>query len=386
MAADSKDAIKRLDQVMAQRSDEFDSLRAQAAQSTGINQSTLERKALHVADLIGALQVHQDDLAAQAALYGSGVESFQQATPPLSPSGPAPLLLALAGAVVGLLAASGWAWWAAGRYRRVEAGGDAGTILGVPLLGETPRLGANLRGTGGPSSPPDEVDPVAAESYHFVLASLEHALQRTGGKVVAVASARPGDGKTVTVLNLALAARREGRKVLLIDADERTRRLSELCRDNAHFDVIGVSREGEECPAVTAGSVLEVGPSQRNGDHPAVFFRSTTFGKLISLSGEPADLVLIDTPALLDVSEAVTIADHADAILLVVNRGSSLAELRRARERLVFTDTPLAGYLLNRGYARRAYPGNGSTGRPSRGRGLLRRRGAGEHPHPAPAG
>ena len=224
IAADPKEAITRLRQVMAQREAEFDSLRAQIAQASGPDQATLERKALHVADLIGALQVHEDEIAAQAAVYGSGVESFQEAAPPVSSSQPAPLLLALFGAVVGLVAAGGWAWWAAGRNRRVEAEGDAGAILGVPLLGETPRLGVKLRGTGGPSSPPGELDPVAAEAYHFVLAALEHALSKVGGKVVAVASAGPGDGKTLTVLNLALAARREGRKVLLVDADERTQR------------------------------------------------------------------------------------------------------------------------------------------------------------------
>ena len=106
-----------------------------------------------------------------------------------------------------------------------------------------------------------------------------------------------------------------------------------------------------------------------------MFFRSTGFGELIS-SGEPADLVLIDTPALLGVSEAVTIADHADAILLVVNRGTSLADLRRARERLAFTDTPVIGYLLNRGFAPGGYAGYGA-GRGSPARGLVRRRGGG---------
>jgi Mrp family chromosome partitioning ATPase len=109
-----------------------------------------------------------------------------------------------------------------------------------------------------------------------------------------------------------------------------------------------------------------------------VFFRSSAFGKMLSFSREPDDLVLIDTPALLDVSEAVTIADHADVVLLVVDRGTSLADLRRARERLAFTDTPLIGYLLNRGPASRAYPGNGRGDRGSPGRGLLRRQGAGE--------
>jgi tyrosine-protein kinase Etk/Wzc len=194
----------------------------------------------------------------------------------------------------------------------------------------------------------------------------------------------------VTVLNLALAARREERKVLLVDGDERTQRLSQLCRDGEFFDVIGVSHGGDECPEITVrrwpptprprevsptrGTVLQIGPSERNGHHPAVFFRSAAFGKLISNSNEPTDLVLIDTPALLGVSEAVTIADHADAILLVVNRGTSLADLRRARERLAFTDTPLIGYVLNRESPRRGYAGNGGAGRWRLARGLRRRR------------
>ena len=164
-----------------------------------------------MADLIGTLQISQDKIAAQAALYGSGVESFQRADPPGSSSQPAPLLFALIRWGPRLCSlAGGWAWWAAGENRRVEAEGDAGAVLGVPLLGEAPRLGAKLRGTGGRSAASDELDPIAAEAYHFVLASLEHALSRMGGKVVAVVSAEPGDGKTVTVLNLALAGRAGG--------------------------------------------------------------------------------------------------------------------------------------------------------------------------------
>jgi Mrp family chromosome partitioning ATPase/capsular polysaccharide biosynthesis protein len=387
VAADSKNVSLRLQDVIAQREAEFDALRAQLAQSSGPDQAPLERKANDVADLIGSIQVHQSEIASQAALYGSGVESFQPAVPPASSSQPAPLLLALLGALLGFIAASGWAWWVAGRNRRVEADDDAGAILGVPLLGDTPRLDDKLRRARTPSSP-DERDPVAEEAYHVVLTALEHALSKVDGKVVAVVGAMPGDGKTTAVLNLALAAKREGRKVLLVDADERTRRLSQLCRDDGHFDVIGVThdgRDGEERPVVAGvpwsptapgatepsalGTVLQIAPSKPNGHHPAVFFRSTAFGNLISLSGQPADLVLIDTPALLGVSEAVTIVDHADAVLMVVNHGTSLADLRRARERLAFTDTPLIGYLLNRRFPQRAY----AEGRAARRGGLVQR-------------
>jgi Mrp family chromosome partitioning ATPase/capsular polysaccharide biosynthesis protein len=404
-AANTKDAIMWLQKIMAEREAQFDSQRAQAEQASGAAQRIIEGKAINTAALIYKMQEQQQDIAAQGALYGSGVDSFQEAVPPVSSSQPTPLQLALIGAVLGLLAAGVWAWWAAGRDRRVEAEGDAGAILAVPLLGETPRLDMKPDGTGGPSSPPDELDPLVAEAYHIVLASLAHALSRMGGKVVAVASPMSGDGKTVTVLNLALAARREGRNVLLIDADGRTRRLSQLCRDGEHFDVIGVSHDGDlihdggRCPEVsvkrwppsprprprspTRGTVLQVESSERNGHHPAVFFRSKAFDRLISFSGEPADIVLIDTPALLGASEAVTIADHADAILLVVNRGTSLADLRRARERLAFTDTPLIGYLLNRRFAARRYAGNGGAGGGSPARGLLRRWGDGKLPQQA---
>jgi Mrp family chromosome partitioning ATPase/capsular polysaccharide biosynthesis protein len=362
IAADSRNAIEGLQEVVAQREAELGALRAQLARPSGPDRVILERNALATGDLIGKLQEHQSNIASQAALYGSGVESFQEAVPPTSSSHPEPALLALLGAVFGLIAASGWAWWAAGRDRRVEAEADAGAILGAPLLGVTPLI--RPRGSGGQSSPPNELDPVTAEAYHFVLASLEHALSRVGGKSVAVASAAPGDGKTVTVLNLALAARREGRKVLVVDADERTRRLSQLCRDGEQIDVIGVGHDRDPSPALPVGAPLpRNAPSEGNGHHPAVFFRSTAFDELISCSDEPADLVLIDTPALLTVSEAVTIADHADAVLLVVNRGTSFSDLRRARERLAFTDTPLIGYLLNGGSARGGYAGNGGAGR-----------------------
>ncbi len=386
VAADSKKVIAGLQQVMAQREAEFDALQAQIGQAPVPDQAALQRKALHVGDQIGALQVDQSEIASQAAVYGSGVQSFIQAVPPAAESQPRPLLIGLAGAVVGLLATSSWAWWAAGRNRRVEADEDAGAILGVPLLGETPRLEGKRRGPGVSSAQggADRIDP---EAYHFVLAGVEHALSKVGGKVVAVASTGSGDGKTTTVFNLAVAAKREGRKVLLIDGDDRTRRLSHLCRDGEHVDVIGGASDVEQHSTVTVrrwppgprpersantkGGVLQLETGERNGHHPAVFFRSTSFGKLIS-SGEPAaDLVLIDTPALLEVSEAVTIVEHADAVVLVVNQGTSWRDLRRARERLAFTDTPLIGYLLTQGSASRTYTG---TGREGFARRLLRRR------------
>ena len=74
---DELDAVlTRLREVRAQREAELDSLTAQTPRS-----ATLERRAMHVANLIGTLQVDEDNVAAQAALYGTGVESLAAGGP-----------------------------------------------------------------------------------------------------------------------------------------------------------------------------------------------------------------------------------------------------------------------------------------------------------------
>ncbi|HEY6795295.1 MAG TPA: Wzz/FepE/Etk N-terminal domain-containing protein [Kineosporiaceae bacterium] len=369
MDAEFEDVLTRLERVRHQREAELDSIQTAKARSSGAAAATLDRRALFVANLIGAIQVHEDDIASDAAVYGSGIQMFRPAVK-AQPSQPKPVLIALFGGVLGLVVAAGWAWRAAGRDRRVEADGDSEAILGVPRLGEIPKPGATSRTRGEPTPWPNEPDPDTAEAYHVLLASLRHAMSRTGGKVVAASSATPDAGATPTVLNLAIAARREGCKVLLVDADERTHRLSLLCGEGDTFDVITVKSDGSECSTVGPdGAVLQIARTEQNGRHPALFFRSPPFRRLVRACVESADLVLIDTPAVLAASETVTIADSADAVLLVVHRGTPLADLKRVRERLAVTDTPLAGYVLHQAPVHHRPRGGYRFGWPRRQRG-----------------
>lgn len=367
LSAQSDAAVRRLWRVITERANELDGLRAAMADAKGSQAAVLQTKAVHVANLIGALQVHQDNVQAQAAMYGNGVEMFQPATVPAPSSRNRSLLFALFGAVLGLGAAGSWAWRRAGKDRRVDTEEDASAILGVPMLGEAPKLEVMSGGADGPVQPSKRAGQDGAEAYHIVLASLEHALRRAAGKTVLVVSATPGEGKTMVALNLALAARQAGRRPLLVDADERSRQLSKWCRDRHQFEVVEVSHDSR-VPALTGvATVLQVGPSERNDHHPAGLFRSPDFQRLLTCTGEPADVVLIDTPALLEASDAVRAADHADVILMVVKLGTPLADLRAARDRLRFTDTPLVGYVLRPS-------GEPATGRT--GMGLTARKGA----------
>jgi Mrp family chromosome partitioning ATPase len=264
------------------------------------------------------------------------------------------------GGLLGLLAAGGWAWWAAARDQRAERRGDPARILGAPLLGEVPRL-RTLRLAGRPVADPPVLDPAVADAYHFVVASLDHELAGVGGKSVAMTSVGPGDGKTSTALQIANAAIQENRKILLIDADVRMRQLSEL------FGAVDVAADGNgqgppeangrpanaseylyRLVSTNSGMVLPVAANPADPSHPDGSYDAVDVRHAVRSIGELFDLVLIDTPAVLVSSNALGVAGQADGVVLVVSHRVSLSHLRDVRERLAFVRTPLIGYVYVR--------------------------------------
>jgi Mrp family chromosome partitioning ATPase len=307
------------------------------------------------------LQQREQDITVQAQVFASGVENFEQAEPPPSPSQPKPKLAAALGALLGLLGAGAWAWWAAARKRRAEGRGDPGRILGAPLLGEVPRLRSPQVRAGRPVASPPVLDPTLDDAYHFVVASLQHELAGVGGKSIAVTSVGPEDNKTSTALQIGNAASQENRKILLIDADVRMRHLSELFgfaqalpEPNGHGPPVpGGERVGAReyvyrLVSTDSGMVLPVALNPTDPGHPGGSYRAVDVRDAMRSIGEMFDLVLIDTPALLASSTALGVAGQADGVVLVVSHGVSLSQLRDVRERLAFVKTPLIGYIYVR--------------------------------------
>ncbi len=312
---------------------------------------------------IADLKQRQQDIATEVAVNPSGVELFERAPLPDAPSQPKPMLLALLGAVLGVVGSGGWAWWAAARNQRVERPGDPEPILGAPLLGAIPHARVPR-----PASNGEALAEAHNDAYQFVLASLEHELERVGGTSVVMTSVTPGDGTTRTTLNLAIAAREQDRKVALIDANQRSRHLSELCGVG---ELEGAVRSEPEARldadeyfarlAVThSGIVLPVPNSGEEPGRTSKLFRAPAFREALKSIGVQFDLVLIDTPALLTVPDAIPVARQADGVVLVVDRNVPLAQLRTVRDRLGFLSTPLIGFVFAE-----------TNGRPHGVRGLL---------------
>ena len=331
---------------------------------------------------IALLQQRADQVAVEAALYSGGVDLFEAAGLPESKVQPRPLRNAVLGAALGLVGGSAVAWWRAGRRRRAEDRTEPAAFLGAAFLGEVP----DFARVGEAGELPAATHPrsVAAEAFHFIVASLEFATRDDEGRVVMVTSAAPGDGKSVTTTNIGVAAVQDGRRVVVVDADIREAgltRFTAIPKAPGLTDVAqGVATLDHALRRldVGAGASLRILPAGNEIEDMAGFFRSLEFRKTIKALRGEAELVLIDAPPLLGVADASVIAGSVDGIVLVVRHLTPLPALAALRERLDFLGVPAYGYVYNFSDLRRDEYGYGygygyGRSRPRRA-GLSRRR------------
>ena len=299
-----------------------------------------------------ALDTQIEQIAVNTALYGTGVRLYD-APNYATQIAPRPLRNAAIAGVLGLIAAGAWAWWRDERRDRVESQNTPAVVLDAPLLGTIPEYSSVK--AEGPAPTVTHPNSIASDAYHFVVSSLKLALGRIEGTTVVVTSTEPEDGKTVTALNLAVAAAGSGQQPLLIDADERTRGLTTLAN---LANVPGLTDLGgtqdhttdliHEWGVGAQTDLLFVPVGSSHTTDPARFFRSPAFAEAMPTLTANQELVIIDAPPILAVAETTDIAHQADAILMVVTEGTSLRKLDEARTRIELTGKPIVGYVYNR--------------------------------------
>ncbi len=182
---------------------------------------------------------------------------------------------------------------------------------------------------------------------------------------LAVVSGRIHDGKTTVATNLALAAARRGSRVLVIDADFGDQRLNQLLSSSvAHRSgITDIVEQGHQLRS--AIETVELAPGVQvdllgrgsvNISAPD-FFRSAGAREFFNAIRDEYDLVLIDTPPILQAAYASLVTRSADRVLVVVGHGSNRQLLEDVRDRLVLVGTPVAGYIYNRAPLRKEFVG-----------------------------
>jgi Mrp family chromosome partitioning ATPase/LPS O-antigen subunit length determinant protein (WzzB/FepE family) len=286
---------------------------------------------------------------------------------PDSPSQPKPSRLVALGGLLGSVLAGGSAWWLAGRRQAVPATPpppwhDAAP-LAAPLLGEIP----DFTELAGEAQVPTATDPEspAGAAYRALASSLQSVLDRTGTRALVITSPEPGDGKTLTSVNLAVAMGESGQHVVLVDGDERHRGLSQLCDLDGQpglTDLAGEATPIDYCLWLPAFTSIQVIPAGAPVADTAGFLSGPSFSRAMVQVRQHANVTVVDAPALLSSPDALAIAEQVEGVVLVVRPETSAVALIEARRHLDASRTRLLGYVLNRSGARRDGRSDGGLG------------------------
>lgn len=176
-------------------------------------------------------------------------------------------------------------------------------------------------------------------------------------RVIAVTSATPGEGKTTIVANLAVTFAQTGAKVCLVDADLRLPTVAKVFGlTNWAGLTTGLVNQGGldeylQETAIPGLTVLASGPVPPN---PAELLGSGRMAKLLADLRSRFDVVLVDTPPVLAVTDAAVVAPRVDGMLLVVRTGRvARQQVLHARQALEAVKANVLGVVLGGMEARR---------------------------------
>jgi polysaccharide biosynthesis transport protein len=191
-----------------------------------------------------------------------------------------------------------------------------------------------------------------AEAYRALRTSILLSSLGAPPKIIMVTSALPQEGKTTTSINSAIVLAQKGARVLLVDADLRRpgihqkmglkprAGLSTLLAGSDTFENLVIPS-----PQLPNLFVLPAGPAP---PHPAELLGSELMKNYLSQWRERFDHILIDTPPVLSVTDAVLLSVEADSVVLVIRSGQTTKEaLRRARTLLAQVNARMMGVVLN---------------------------------------
>ncbi|MDF1744369.1 MAG: polysaccharide biosynthesis tyrosine autokinase [Gimesia sp.] len=190
-----------------------------------------------------------------------------------------------------------------------------------------------------------------AEAFRSLRTSLLLKTDRSGAKVLQITSAEPGDGKTTSISNLALAIAQTGRKVLIVDADLRRptiHKLFGIVNGIGLGDVLADEIDAQTAVRETRISNLSLMTAGTLPENPSEMLMSPNFTGLIKQLRNEYDYVLIDTPPLVVVSDPSVIASAVDSVLLVVRIDKNRHGVIRKVQQIIQTNgIKVSGIIAN---------------------------------------
>jgi non-specific protein-tyrosine kinase len=295
---------------------------------------------------------------------------------------PRPLHTGILGGLLGAVLGLGLAFLVEALDRRVRSEEQLEEVLGLPLIGRVPPPPHHLGDTNGLVMLAEPAS-VHAESFRKLKTSIEFLNLEREARTIMVTSAVPREGKSTTIANLAVAFARSGRRVALVDLDLRRPFLHSFFHIRGGRGVTDVVAGGESLAgalrpvAVPAGGLFGTERSRNGGsphrfDAPNVgaegtsllhllpsgtmppggadslvdFLENERLAVLLAELAKQFDLVLVDTPPVLAVGDAMALTASVDAIVLVLHAGIERPILHELARQMHNSRAPALGFVL----------------------------------------
>lgn len=333
-----------------------------------VKYAILQREADTNKQLYNAVLKRMKDVEVTADLHASNVSIVDPATSPRTPSSPQKARDLMVAALLGLMGGVGFAFLLERHDDTFKDAEEVESYLRIPQLGTIPdfkRLsGPSYGGRTGklPNRPAAESEyaipatiayglhSAIGEAYRMVRTGL--LLSRAGGppKVVLIASAIPGEGKSTTAANLAIVLASAGKRVLLIDADLRRPHCHDLFGLNNHqglTEALTGTRDLEEVIRPTGFDNLHLLSSGETPPNPSELLGSDKMQEVLTNMSANYDCVIIDSAPVTAVTDAVILSSMVDGVVLVANRRTARQQVRTALSRLEYARAKVFGVVLN---------------------------------------
>jgi polysaccharide biosynthesis transport protein len=304
------------------------------------NREMAEKTYQNLQSKLGDLQIREKARRTTARV----IEVAEPPTSPVRPRREANFVVSL---ILGVLLGGCLAFLLEALDDRITTSAEVDRLLALPVLGHIPTIDA-VRCLITSLPPHSHV----SESYRGLRSSISFSGIDAPLTTLGISSARAGEGKSTTAINLALAMAMDGREVILVDTDLRRpslHRALDLPAAPGLTDVLtGHCSLDKALQALTDYPVLVLtaGPIPPN---PAEMLNTAAMENVVQQLRGMADIVIFDTPPCLPVTDAQVLGTKLDGMVLVAEIGEARkGEMRRARELLDHAHIRILGVVFNK--------------------------------------
>ena len=308
----------------------------------------LETKVAQYREMYSNLLLSYEQVRLAEAQSVSSIVQVEPATANLIPVRPKVMLNTLLAAVVGFLLTIGLITVGEALDDTIKTPEEISRKFKLPVLGV---INHHAHETNSPITLTDSRSPTA-EAYRTLRTNVSYTSIDRPLRTLMVTSAEPGEGKTTTIANLGVVMAQNGKQVIIADCDLRHPRvhtyfgLANRVGMSTLFTQAALELNGTRQPTqVEHLTVMTTGPLPPN---PAELMSSQRMQAILTLMLQAADVVLIDTPPTLAVTDAAALAPAMDGVLLVVRPGKTrTSALRQTLEQLRQVNARVLGVVLN---------------------------------------